>query len=190
MVIALDESGAWVVPIGATSQTSTKGLMLNGEWLYTRQRTNRNLIDDIVQEIGDCEIPRTAFNTKTNELSVEINLSATCLSYAVHRSGGGHLTSKLSASPKIAFYRSGLKEFPVKAENVTGAVSSLYDRCWNNTNITISKKYLKITAIPNNNELISVNKKLKFKSTGDLTVVWDQYMRVGVGDSGTCTTYS
>jgi hypothetical protein len=190
LAVDIDGTGAWLLPIGVTTQNPSRGLVFNDAWLSAKGDPNGVMTEAIKQEMGACTFPHIQLNKRRREVSLSINLQGNCLPFAIHRAGSSSATAKLTSRPATVVYRNGKELFPLKAENVADIDDWISGKCWDATGPTGKVgKYIQLVAIPNRSSDLAVARTLHLVGVGEMTYWPTTYDRRDDWDAGRCAQY-
>ncbi|MDF7774916.1 hypothetical protein P1X14_06645 [Sphingomonas sp. AOB5] len=189
LALDVDGTGAWVLPIGVTSQKATRGLVFNDDWLDAAGNPNGDPAEDIKQENGACTVPRMTMDQRRREVSLEVNLQGNCLPFAIHRAGTSNVIARLTDRPATVIYRNGNKLSPITATNVADITDWVTRNCWASQLYGKGGKYIQLTAVPNQRNDLAITRTLRFEGIGDMTYQPTFYDNREDWDAGRCARF-
>lgn len=118
LVLDLDGTGSWVIPMGITEQTKARGFVVNRNWLHAMSETTPDYIDHDAQDLHPCTLPNVDVDRRQSRVTINFAIPANCVTRALHRSGDANPTVHLTRLPKLTIFRGSQDSFPLSSLNM------------------------------------------------------------------------
>jgi hypothetical protein len=190
LVVDLDGTGSWLLPIGFTAEKKANGYIFNRDWLYDAGHPygGNSPRDGVEQNFGGCRLPAVSVNLARRTIILDWAVASTCLPTAMHRAGSANVTARMSPQPIIVLLASGEDGSPVSASNVTVSSAEFIAACADGAPLRRPGKYIQFLAEPNSVVGMRLARRLyPIGSAGALRSQLTAYD--GPDDNGACLAF-
>lgn len=170
LVIDLDGTGSWLLPLGFTAANEAQGFVFNRDWLSDASDPFGGGAprEGLVQDISGCKIPTVGVDADRRTVTLDWSISGACMPHAMHRTGSASALARLNPRPKAILLASASDFSRIDARNVTA--SSMLPLCPSGSRR--NGKYIALSASPNANPAIGVVRTLY--ASGDAAPITTQ----------------